>query len=247
MNSKLFIQAMDEEIAKSKEQHTDVAIEENDKKDLYRKNAYNELIKVDPTLGDNIFNRLLVLIKENGLDINNMYMFNDINEKLNSLYKLKSLDDTVPLPDINRNITAPVTKEELDVTPDVQQSVPVADVEVDYKTIEIADPEEVSAIKEPDKIVNDTMELVAEEVRDIVNEENKQPVDSKSESITPLTTNEKISMAEAIDKVQENLEIENKYLGLLDGVEGWTFDSPVRDIDGNNIIAFQGTDGTIMF
>ena len=46
-------------------------------------------------------------------------------------------------------------------------------------------------------------------------------------------------MVNAIDSMQQRLELENKYLSILDGVEGWTFDTYVKGIDGEPITLLE--------
>ena len=98
-------------------------------------------------------------------------------------------------------------------------------------------PKQVEQPQSANDIVADTMELVGKEVQQMV--KGTTPIsESKmllSDTIVALSPEEKKSMADAIDQTQVNLERENNYLGLLDGVEGWTFDSKVKDVDGNDI------------
>lgn len=244
---KLFIKAIDEIINEIKNQNPnlslpDVIVTDKDRKEAY----YNALLNGNTDINDKIYNRVLDLIKSNNIDPDNMYIYNSINEQLDVLYKTKSMDDTVSIPDINRTLTS---MPEIQANPEVVQQ-PVEqpqeviiqrneESEIDYKKIEIADPAEVSSINESDKIVSDTMEMVGEQVKEIVDEKTVEIPSNEVKSMIPLTDAEKVAMASEIDKVQANIDIENKYLGLLDGIEDWTFESKVKDIDGKEISLLQ--------
>lgn len=169
---KLFIQGMNEIIKEEAVNYSYVDIEgksisefieSETNKDKIRKLAYESLMKIDNSISDKVFNRVLELIDSKGLNINNMYMYDIINDELDKQYG------------------------------------------------------KIDAFKE-----------------EIVVEDSKEEVELK-DTITELTLEEKQSMTKAIDETQETLERENKYLGLLDGVEGWKFDSLVIDETGNDI------------
>jgi hypothetical protein len=85
------------------------------------------------------------------------------------------------------------------------------------------------------------MQIVGDEVKQMIKDENSnQPSLNEQQmllanTIVALTPDEKKSMAAAIDQAQVKLERENRYMGLLDGVEDWTFDSVVKDENGSDI------------
>ena len=260
---KLFIQAMNEVLAEESTKYPDLLVDGESvgtliqgsvNKDESRQHSYNEILKLDNTIGDKIYNRILLLIKQNGLDPDNMFVYNIINDELDKLYG-KKVEETkevteepqeqeveeVPLgqaiDDFVKSLDEEKAKEEQPPIKLAEEDINKIDSQIEQPPYEEA-PKQVEQPQSANDIVADTMELVGQEVKQIVNATNKPMEESKmllSDTIVALSPEEKKSMADAIDQTQVNLERENNYLGLLDGVEGWTFDSKVKDVDGNDI------------
>ena len=242
-------------------------------KDLARQTAYKKILEVDNTLGDKVYELVLLDMKELGLDPDNMYMFNTINDKLNSTYGtvekeeqvgekldafVSSLDDNqknfdeilsqLELPTVDGQPAPtkeipPIPEEALKNAPEVQHInvenvAPQIDAQVGIKeeSVEVEPPHDIEPMSKEEEIVDNTMNKVGAEINKII-EDPKQP--SVAKEIANLSPEEKVSMAKAIDDTQEALEIENKYLGLLDGIDDWTFDTKVKDVDGNPITLLE--------
>ena len=259
----LFIQAMNEVLAEESTKYPDLLVDGESvgtliqgsvNKDESRQHSYNEILKLDNTIGDKIYNRILVLIKQNGLDPDNMFVYNIINDELDKLYgkKVEETNEVVEEPkvpeveevplgqaidDFVKSLDEEKAKEEQPAIKLTEEDINKIDSQIEQPPYEEA-PKQVEQPQSANDIVADTMEMVGQEVKQIVNATNKPMEESKmllSDTIVALSPEEKKSMADAIDQTQVNLERENNYLGLLDGVEGWTFDSKVKDVDGNDI------------
>lgn len=259
---KLFIQAMNEVLAEESTKYPDLLVDGESvvtliqgsvNKDESRQHSYNEILKLDNTIGDKIYNRILLLIKQNGLDPDNMFVYNIINDELDKLYG-KNIEENqevveqpqeqeveeVPLgqaiDDFVKSLDEEKAKEEQPPIKLAEEDINKIDSQIEQPPYEEA-PKQVEQPQSANDIVADTMELVGKEVQQMV--KGTTPIsESKmllSDTIVALSPEEKKSMADAIDQTQVNLERENNYLGLLDGVEGWTFDSKVKDVDGNDI------------
>ena len=259
---KLFIQAMNEVLAEESTKYPDLLVDGESvgtliqgsvNKDESRQHSYNEILKLDNTIGDKIYNRILLLIKQNGLDPDNMFVYNIINDELDKLYG-KNIEETpevveqpqeqeveeVPLgqaiDDFVKSLDEEKAKEEQPAVKLTEEDINKIDSQIEQPPYEEA-PKQVEQPQSANDIVADTMEMVGKEVQQMV--KGTTPIsESKmllSDTIVALSPEEKKSMADAIDQTQVNLERENNYLGLLDGVEGWTFDSKVKDVDGNDI------------
>ena len=293
-----FIKALDTTLSELADSYPDIQIDgksiseyltNESNKDLGRQTVYKKILEIDNTIGDKVYELVLLDIKELGLDPDNVFVFDTVNEKLDSLYGpvkvsevneevkndeqigdklgafVDSLDEQqkadqkvfdeilnkLELPDdgMKLQVTEP-TKEIPPITDDMLASAPkaepidvsnvVPEIDAQVNTIkeeaEVSPSHDVEPMSVEEEIVDNTMNKVGEEVNTII----KNPVQaSVAKSIADLTPEEKVSMAKAIDDTQETLEIENKYLGLLDGVEGWTFDSKVKDVDGNPITLLE--------
>ena len=259
---KLFIQAMNEVLSEESTKYPDLLVDGESvgtliqgsvNKDESRQHSYNEILKLDNTIGDKIYNRILLLIKQNGLDPDNMFVYNIINDELDKLYG-KKVEETkevteepqeqeveeVPLgqaiDDFVKSLDEEKAKEEQPAVKLTEEDINKIDSQIEQPPYEEA-PKQVEQPQSANDIVADTMEMVGKEVQQMV--KGTTPIsESKmllSDTIVALSPEEKKSMADAIDQTQVNLERENNYLGLLDGVEGWTFDSKVKDVDGNDI------------
>ena len=259
---KLFIQAMNEVLSEESTKYPDLLVDGESvgtliqgsvNKDESRQHSYNEILKLDNTIGDKIYNRILLLIKQNGLDPDNMFVYNIINDELDKLYG-KKVEETkevteepqeqeveeVPLgqaiDDFVKSLDEEKAKEEQPAIKLAEEDINKIDSQIEQPPYEEA-PKQVEQPQSANDIVADTMEMVGKEVQQMV--KGTTPIsESKmllSDTIVALSPEEKKSMADAIDQTQVNLERENNYLGLLDGVEGWTFDSKVKDVDGNDI------------
>ena len=259
---KLFIQAMNEVLSEESTKYPDLLVDGESvgtliqgsvNKDESRQHSYNEILKLDNTIGDKIYNRILLLIKQNGLDPDNMFVYNIINDELDKLYG-KKVEETkevtekpqeqeveeVPLgqaiDDFVKSLDEEKAKEEQPAIKLAEEDINKIDSQIEQSPYEEA-PKQVEQPQSANDIVADTMEMVGKEVQQMV--KGTTPIsESKmllSDTIVALSPEEKKSMADAIDQTQVNLERENNYLGLLDGVEGWTFDSKVKDVDGNDI------------
>ena len=259
---KLFIQAMNEVLAEESTKYPDLLVDGESvgtliqgsvNKDESRQHSYNEILKLDNTIGDKIYNRILLLIKQNGLDPDNMFVYNIINDELDKLYG-KNIEENqevveqpqeqeveeVPLgqaiDDFVKSLDEEKAKEEQPAVKLTEEDINKIDSQIEQSPYEEA-PKQVEQPQSANDIVADTMEMVGKEVQQMV--KGTTPIsESKmllSDTIVALSPEEKKSMADAIDQTQVNLERENNYLGLLDGVEGWTFDSKVKDVDGKDI------------
>ena len=259
---KLFIQAMNEVLSEESTKYPDLLVDGESvgtliqgsvNKDESRQHSYNEILKLDNTIGDKIYNRILLLIKQNGLDPDNMFVYNIINDELDKLYG-KKVEETkevteepqeqeveeVPLgqaiDDFVKSLDEEKAKEEQPAIKLAEEDINKIDSQIEQPPYEEA-PKQVEQPQSANDIVADTMEMVGKEVQQMV--KGTTPIsESKmllSDTIVALSPEEKKSMADAIDQTQVNLERENNYLGLLDGVEGWTFDSKVKDVDGKDI------------
>ena len=270
---KLFIQAMNEVLSEEGTKYPDLMVDGESieslikgsvNKDESRQHAYNEIIKLDSTIGDKIYNKILSLMNENGLNPDNMYVYNSINDKLDKLYgqheekediASEVVQDTetkeVPLEEavdayaktLNEDKFATAEMKKIDLNVDASEVEKVSK-NLEPQTVEQAEyvpTVEIQPQTESETIVSDTMQIVGDEVKQMIKDENpNQPLLNEqqmllSNTIVALTPEEKKSMAAAIDQAQVKLERENRYMGLLDGVEGWTFDSVVKDENGSDI------------
>ena len=241
-----FINALDTTLAEVSSSHPDLTIDGKSlsdymlneaNKDLARQTVYKKIAEVDNTLGDKVYELILLDMKELGLDPDNMYVFDTVNEKLNTTYG--------PLVTVGDEI-----KEENKLGDKLDQFVNSLDEpkkedngiedilsKLEMPTFESTEPvKEVEPMTKEDEIVDTTMNNVGNQVGNIISNSVQSDV---AKTIANLTPEEKVSMAQAIDQTQETLEVENKYLGLLDGVEDWSFDSKVKDIDGNPITLLE--------
>ena len=274
---KLFIQSMNEVLIEESTNYPDLLVDGESvgsliqgsvNKDESRQHAYNEIIKLDSSIGDKIYNRILNLMKQNGLDPDNMYVYNVINDELDKLYGKKevveevkeevveepkveeekqevplgeAIDAFVKTLDAEKEATSESEKIDLNIKPEEVDEVVKGLEPAPTENIGVAPVVEVQPQTESENIVSDTMQIVGQEVKEMIKEEdpNFVPVEDKqmllSDTIVALSPEEKKSMADAIDQAQVKLERENRYMGLLDGVEEWTFDSLVKDENGSDI------------
>ena len=261
-----FIKALDTTLAEVSSSHPDLTIDgkslsdymlNETNKDLARQTVYKKIAEVDNTLGDKVYELILLDMKELGLDPDNMYVFDTVNEKLNTTYGplvtvgdelkeednlggkldqfVKTLDepkkDDKGIEDILSKLEMP-TFESTEPTKEIPPIPTEALNPAPEESVETGLSHDVEPMTTEDEIVDTTMNKVGNQVNDIITNAVQSDV---AKTIANLTPEEKVSMAQAIDQTQETLEVENKYLGLLDGVEDWSFDSKVKDIDGNPI------------
>jgi hypothetical protein len=270
---KLFIQAMNEVLSEEGTKYPDLMVDGESieslikgsvNKDESRQHAYNEIIKLDSTIGDKIYNKILSLMNENGLNPDNMYVYNSINDKLDKLYgqheekediASEVVQDSevkeVPLEEavdayaksLNEDKFATAEMNKMDLNVEASEVEEVSK-NLEPQTVEHVEYEptvEIQPQTESETIVSDTMQIVGDEVKQMIKDENpdqsllNEQQMLLSNTIVALTPDEKKSMAAAIDQAQVKLERENRYMGLLDGVEDWTFDSVVKDENGSDI------------
>ncbi len=277
-----FIKAIDTTINELADSYSDILIDEKSisdylasetNKDLARQTVYKKLLEKDEALGNKVYELVLLDMKELGLDPDNMFVFDTVNEQLDSLYgKVDELQETkveeAPTeeenePKVEETSTEEKTEEQVfdellsklempsTEEKDIEQTKEIPKITEEVKTepvveevkntikeenIEVSPESDIAPLTKEEEIVNDTITQIGEEVSEMITTPVQENV---AQTIANLTPEEKVSMANAIDQTQETLEIESKYEGLLDGVEGWSFESLVKDTDGNQITLLE--------